>query len=164
MPRRCYSNGDFLTSLEGSIMTPFMKVGFLFMYTSYFYLMSFRSRMRLRLWNDPCNVCDILVKSLCAYVQMLPVESVFGIARQCGKVQGKNFPRILILDHNSREFKMTWSRRSQFVLKTYVVLFSLMNFSEVSHVRFLMRQQCANALSDNDAFFLHIFRIGFLEF
>jgi hypothetical protein len=36
-------------------------------------------------------------------------------------------------------------------------LFSLMSFSEVSHVRFLTRQQCANALNDNDALFLHIF-------
>ena len=68
IPRRCYSNCDFLTSVEGSIVTPFMKADLLFMYTSYFYLTSFRSRMRLILWNDPCNVCDILVKSLCSYV------------------------------------------------------------------------------------------------
>jgi len=40
--------------------------------------------------------------------------------------------------------------------------FSLMSFLEVSHVRFLMRQQCANALiSDNNVLFLHIFSIGF---
>ena len=36
-------------------------------------------------------------------------------------------------------------------------LFSLMSFPEVSHVRFLMRQQCANALSDNNVLFLHVF-------
>ena len=35
-----------------------------------------------------------------------------------------------------------------------------MSFPEVSHVRFLMRQQCANALSDNNVLFLHIFSIG----
>jgi hypothetical protein len=32
-----------------------------------------------------------------------------------------------------------------------------MSFPEVSHVRFLMGQQCANALSDNNVLFLHIF-------
>jgi hypothetical protein len=36
-------------------------------------------------------------------------------------------------------------------------LFPLMSFPKVSHVRFLMRQQCANALSDNNVLFLHIF-------
>jgi hypothetical protein len=37
---------------------------------------------------------------------MLPVESVPGIAGQFCKVQGENFPGILTLDQNSREFKM----------------------------------------------------------
>jgi hypothetical protein len=32
-----------------------------------------------------------------------------------------------------------------------------MSFSEVFHVRFLTSQQCANALNDNDALFLHFF-------
>jgi len=36
-----------------------------------------------------------------------------------------------------------------------------MSFPEVSHVRFLMRQQCANALSNNNVLFLHIFPIEF---
>ena len=40
-------------------------------------------------------------------------------------------------------------------------LFSLTSFSEVSRVRFLIRQQCANALSDNNVLFLNIFPIGF---
>jgi hypothetical protein len=43
---------------------------------------------------------------LSLYVHMLPVESVLGILRQFCKVQGENFPRILTLDQNSREFKM----------------------------------------------------------
>jgi len=99
---------------------------------------------------------------LSLYVHMLRVESAFGIVGQCCKVQGENFPRILTLDQNSREFKMIWSKMSQFVQKTYVVLFfSLMSFSKISHARFLMRQQCANALSDNNVLFLHIFSIGF---
>ena len=38
-----------------------------------------------------------------------------------------------------------------------------MSFPEVSHVRFLMRQQCANALSNNNVLFLHIFLIEFFE-
>jgi hypothetical protein len=32
-----------------------------------------------------------------------------------------------------------------------------MSFSEVSHVRFLMRQHCANALNDNNVLFLQVF-------
>ena len=36
-----------------------------------------------------------------------------------------------------------------------------MSFPEVSRVRFLMRQQRANALSDNNVLFLNIFSIGF---
>jgi hypothetical protein len=123
IPRRCYSNGDFLTSVEDSILTPFMKVSLLFMYTSYFSLTSSRSKMRLRLRYDPCNVCDTLIKSLCAYTS----RNVLCIAGQFCKVQGKNFPRILAFHH--REFKMIWFRRSQFVLKTYVVLFFIDEFS-----------------------------------
>jgi hypothetical protein len=43
--------------------------------------------------------------------------------------------------------------------------FFLMSFSEVFHVRFLMRKQCANALSDNNVLFLHIFsHFGFFSF
>jgi len=37
---------------------------------------------------------------------MLPVESVLGIARQLYKVHEENFPRILTLGQNSKEFKM----------------------------------------------------------
>ena len=98
---------------------------------------------------------------LSLYVHMLPVESVLGIAGQFYKVQGEKFPRILNLDQNSWEFKMIWFRRSQVVLKTCYTLFSLMSFPKISHVRFLMRQQCANALSDNNVLFLHIFPLGF---
>jgi hypothetical protein len=36
-------------------------------------------------------------------------------------------------------------------------LFFLMSFHEVSHIKFLMRAQCANALSDNNVLVLHIF-------
>ena len=39
-----------------------------------------------------------------------------------------------------------------------------MSFPEVSHVRFLMRQQCANALSDNNILFsLFFFPTGFFD-
>jgi hypothetical protein len=37
---------------------------------------------------------------------MLPVESIPGIVGQFCKVQGENFPVILTLDQNYREFKM----------------------------------------------------------
>ena len=40
------------------------------------------------------------------YVHMLPVENIFGIAGQFYKIQGENFPTILTLDQNYREFKM----------------------------------------------------------
>jgi hypothetical protein len=43
---------------------------------------------------------------LSLYVHMFLVESVFGIAEQFCKVQEENFPRMLTLDQNSREFKM----------------------------------------------------------
>jgi hypothetical protein len=131
IPRRCYSNGDFLTSVEGSIVTPFMKVGLLFMYTSYFYLTSSRSKMRLRLWNDPCNVCNIFVKSLCTYASC---RKRSWHRKTVLQGLGEELPRILNLDQNFWEFKMIWSRRSQVVLKTYVVLF----FSWWVFLKFLM--------------------------
>jgi len=43
---------------------------------------------------------------LSSHVHTLPVESVFGIAGQFCKVQGENFPRIVALHWNYREFKM----------------------------------------------------------
>jgi hypothetical protein len=43
---------------------------------------------------------------LVMYAHMLPVESIFGIAGQFYKIKGENFPKILTLDQNSREFKM----------------------------------------------------------
>ena len=43
---------------------------------------------------------------LSLYVHMFPVESVLVLAGQFCKIQGENFPRIITLNQNSREFKM----------------------------------------------------------
>jgi hypothetical protein len=57
------------------------------------------------------------------------------------------------------------SRRSKYVLMTIVVLFFiLVSFLEVSHMRFLTRQQSANAIGLTMRSFSIFFPLGFWEF
>jgi hypothetical protein len=103
------------------------------------------------------RICNPFAKSLCAYTSRRRWCAI--LIRFC-QDQGSTFLNLALVDDSME----SWSRRSKFVLMIVVVLFFLVSFSKVSHIRFLMRQQSANAICVTMYSFSTFFPLGFSEF
>ena len=105
----------------------------------------------------PARICNPFANSLCAYTS----RRCFALLIRFCKDQGSTFLNLALVEYSIE----SRSRRSKFVLMTFVVLFFLGEFfSEVSHIRFLMRQQSANVICVTMYSFSIFFPLGFWEF
>jgi hypothetical protein len=103
-------------------------------------------------------VCNPFAKSLCAYTSR---RRCCAILIHFSKDQGEHISKF----SPCRRFDGILIQKIEICSDNICcTLFSLVSFSEVSHIRFLMRQQSANAICVTMYSFSIIFPLGFWEF
>jgi hypothetical protein len=104
------------------------------------------------------RICNPFAKSLCAYISR---RRCFALLIRFCKDQGSTFLKLALVE-DSIEYR---SQRIEICPDdSCCTLFPLVSFLEVSHIRFLMRQQSANAICITMHSFSTFFPLGFLEF
>jgi hypothetical protein len=104
------------------------------------------------------TVCNPFAKSLCAYTSKRRWCAI--LIRFC-KDQGEHISKF----SPCRRFDGILIQKIEMCPDDICcTLFSLVSFSEVSHIRFLMRQQSANAICITMHSFSIFFPLGFSEF
>jgi hypothetical protein len=103
------------------------------------------------------RICNPFAKSLCAYTSR---KRCFTLLIRFCKDQGSTFLKLALIEDSIES-------RSQRIgicpNDSCCTLFPLVSFLEVSHMRFLTRQQSAKCNLYHHALFLHIFRTGFFR-
>jgi hypothetical protein len=104
------------------------------------------------------TVCNPFAKSLCAYTSR---RRCCAILIRFSKDQGEHISKF----SPCRRFDGILIQKIEICCDDICcTLFSLVSFSEVSHIRFLIRQQSANAICVTMYSFSIFFPLGFWEF
>jgi hypothetical protein len=104
------------------------------------------------------RICNLIAKSLYAYTSR---RRCFALLIRFCKDQGSTFLKLALVEDSIE------SRSERIEIcpdDRCCTLFSLVSFLEVSHIRFLTRQQSANAICVTMYSFFIFFPLGFWEF
>jgi hypothetical protein len=106
----------------------------------------------------PARICNPFAKSLCPYTFR---RRCFALLIRFCMDQGSTFLKLALVE-DLIESRSQWIKICSD--DNCCTLFSLVSFFEVSHMRFLTRQQSANTICITMHSFSIFFPLGFLEF